>query len=324
MSEIIFSSCQLTCENSASEYFSNHRCDIGVIGGIENTFDYATRMCKIGNTTISRSESSTGWAYEKRAELDGFLLTVPDSGRVSWRTAKNNYESRRGAVFVSDQREIVLSSFSQQANYTCIFLHYDDVIRCINSLVDEAPRARVCFYNGSPDVKVGGFLANMAETVLSLPAELPLVEGPFLNHLKDSLISYTIYNIENNYSRIIRSTDTVRMPTPHCIKSTVEYINSYFSEELTLTGLAARANVSVRGLQVGFKKYRDTTIVRYIREIRLSHARKMISDTSLFLSLKQIAFACGFTNYYLFCKYYSSRFAEPPLETLRRSRTPGL
>lgn len=318
MSETVFSSCQLSTEDSVSEFFSKFRCDIDVFRGTAGRFDYSSKMCQIGKTSVSRSTSLSGWTFEQKTEFDGVLLTVPNSGRLSWSTPKGKCESRQGAVFViGPQRDLVLSTFSAQASYIRIFIQHEDIFQYLKSLTGQAPKAKVFFKNNNTDVLVGRFLTNLAETVLSASENIAIAEGPFLRHLKESLICFAIYNLENNYSQLVRSPDTAFVPTPHCIKSTIEYINSHYSEALTSTDLALQANVSIRGLQVGFKKYRNTTINNYIREVRLVNARKMIFDSSLCLSLKQIAYACGFSNYYLFCKYYALRFSEHPNDSLK-------
>lgn len=320
MSDAIFTSCQLSTEDSASEFFSRFRCNIDVIGKA-GKFDYSTKMCSMGKTSVSRSTSLTGWAFEQKPESDGVLFTVPDFGCLIWGTGKNKYESRLGAVFVIDQRDLVLSKFSPQSTYTSIFIQHEDIFRCLNTLFDQPPKAKVFFKNTNVDIQVGKFLTNIAETALSLSGKDFIAEGPFLRHLKESLIFFVLYNIDNNYSQLLRSPRVVLTPAPHSIKSVEEYINLHYSEPLTSTDLALLAGISIRSLQVGFKKFRNTTVNSYIREIRLLNARKMIFDADLFLPLKQVSHACGFSNYQLFCKYYFFRFSETPQDSIKRARS---
>lgn len=320
MNDAIFSACKLSTEDSASEFFSRFRCNINVIG-TTNNFDYSTKMCKMGNTSVSRSTSLTGWAFEQKPEFDGLLVTIPEVGRLSWGTSKNKYESTLGSIFIIDQSQLISSRFSPLSNYISIFIQHEDIFQSLKSLLDRPPKAKIHFKNSNTSAWAGRFLANLADTALSLSGNHAIAEGPFLRHLKESMISFVIYNIENNYSQLVRSPESALIPTPHSIKSTIEYIDSHYSEPLTSIDLSTQANISIRGLQEGFKKYKGTTINSYIREVRLLNARKMIFDTNLLLSIKQIAYACGFSNYYLFCKYYSLRFSEHPRDSNKRMRT---
>ncbi|CRM99449.1 MULTISPECIES: helix-turn-helix domain-containing protein [Pseudomonas] len=323
MNDAIFSACRLSTEDSASEFFSKFRCKIDIIKS-SNKFDYSTATCKIGNTSVSRSSSLTGWSFEQKPEFDGLLIQTLDAGRLTWGTPKNKYESRIGSVFVIDQRDLIFSKFSPMSNYTTIFIQHEDIFQCLKTLLDHPPKSKIHFKNSITADWVGRFLANLADTALSLSGNYCLAEGPFLSHLKESLISFAIYNIENNYSQLVRSPDSAVIPKPHSIKSTIEYIDSHYSEALTSHQLSTQANISIRGLQAGFKKYQGTTINSYIREVRLLNARKMIFDSSLLLTTKQIALACGFSNYYLFCKYYSLRFSEHPQDSNKRLRASSL
>lgn len=322
MNNATFSACRLSTEDAASEFFSRFRCNINVVG-VAKKFDYSTQMCKIGNTSVNRSTSATGWAFEQKPEFEGLLFTVTDSGRLTWETPKNKYESKLSSVFVIDQKDLILSKFSPQANYISVFVQHEDFFQCLRSLIDVPPKAKIHFKNSCTDAWAGRFLANIADTALSLSGNHSIADGPFLRHLKESLLTFAIYNLENNYSQLVRSPETAIIPTPHSIKSTMEYIDIHYSESLTSADLALQANVSIRGLQIGFKKYKNTTINNYIREVRLINARKMIFDDSLYWSLKQIAYACGFSNYYLFRKYYLMRFSEHPQDSVKRQRPPS-
>lgn len=323
MNEAIFSACRLSTEDSASEFFSRFRCKIDIIK-TSNKFDYSTKMCKMGNTSVSRSTSFTGWAFEQKPEFDGLLLTIPDTGRLTWGTSKNKYESVLGAVFVIDQSDLVLSKFAPHSDYISIFIQHEDIFQCLRTLLDQPPKVKIQFYNSNANAWVGKFLANLADTALSLSGNHFIAEGPFLSHLKESLISFAIFNIDNNYSQLVRSPESALLPKPHSIKSTIEYIDSHYAEALTSQQLSIQANISIRGLQAGFKKYKGTTINSYIREVRLLNARKMILDQNLFLTVKQIAYACGFSNYYLFCKYYLLRFSEHPQDSNKLTRALNL
>lgn len=319
MNNAIFSACRLSTEDAAGAFFSSFGYHIDIFS-VAKKFDCAKQICIIGNTSISRSTSATGWAFEQKPEFEALLFTVPDSGRLIWETPKNKYESQLGSVFVIDQKNLIHSKISPQASYISIFVLHEDMFQCLRTLIDVAPKAKINFKNSYTDAWVGRFLTNLADTALSLSGRNSIADGPFLRHLKETLLTFLIYNLDNNYSQLIRSQDTTIVPAPHSIKSTMEYIDLHFSEALTSADLALQANISIRGLQIGFKKYKNTTVNNYIRHVRLTNARKMILDDNLFWSLQQIAYACGFSNYYSFCKYYFMAFSERPQDAVKRKR----
>lgn len=322
MNKTNFSSCLLIDEDSANEFFTRHCSSIGMVSGVEKKLEYATKTCRVGDVAVSTSTSPTGWSYEKRDEWDGFLLTIPYSGTVQWVTAKSRFASEQGMLFITDQREILRSSYSANAGYSTIFIHHDELLRYLKALIDLDPKARFRFNNSKSCKTAASFLSNLSWAILSLSSGTSMCKQPLLGNLKEALISFAIHNVENNYSEMIVSPEFVYSPTPHSVKNTIQYINENFSKTLSNMDLAARVGVSIRSLQLGFKKYRQTTLVGYIREVRLINARKLIFDANSSLSTQQVARLCGFTNYYLFCKYYTLRFSEHPREAMKKAKKP--
>lgn len=317
MVDIVFSSCHLQDQDAACEFFGMHRCMINSVAGVDNRFEYATEMCRLDSTTVNLSRSSTGWSYVKRSEADGFLLTIPDIGIATWKSPEGKHESRGGTVVISDQRKVGHFSYSPLAQYISIFLDDHELLRFIATLNGVEKRSRVCFKHVTASPQVGKPLTDIARIILSSSSILRKGENLFLDYLKESLFCFALYNIENNYSQLIRSEVGIRALTPHSIKSTVDFIQVNFANALTVGSLALRAGVSIRGLQAGFKKYIGVTVIGYIREVRLKNAKAMLCDKSLLLTPKQVSELCGFSNYYVFCKYYQARFAESPIATMQ-------
>ena len=56
----------------------------------------------------------------------------------------------------------------------------------------------------------------------------------------------------------------------------------------------------------------------FVREVRLRHARDMLTDPERATNVTAIAIACGFSNLGHFAKYYHLAFGEHPSVTLRR------
>ncbi|WP_159440236.1 helix-turn-helix domain-containing protein [Pseudomonas marginalis] len=70
--------------------------------------------------------------------------------------------------------------------------------------------------------------------------------------------------------------------------------------------------MSVRALQLGFKKYRGMTPLEYIRGVRLESVNLALSDPLNLMTPKELALKAGFTNYYLFSKYFYQRYGSSP------------
>ncbi|MEV7694326.1 AraC family transcriptional regulator [Microbacterium sp. NPDC089189] len=106
---------------------------------------------------------------------------------------------------------------------------------------------------------------------------------------------------------------------PGSIRRAVAHIDSSPTVvSMTVADLAAAVGVSVRALQVGFRRTLDTTPLAYLRERRLTLARRELESAAGETSVAQIADRCGFAHHGRFAADYRRRFGESPSDTLRR------
>jgi transcriptional regulator GlxA family with amidase domain len=88
---------------------------------------------------------------------------------------------------------------------------------------------------------------------------------------------------------------------------------------ILISDVADYAHTSSRNLQIGFKRYKDTTPMRYLRMIRLGRAHKDILAASRSETWQSIAAKWGFNDTLLFAKYYLQAYQELPQQTMLKS-----
>jgi AraC-like DNA-binding protein len=90
------------------------------------------------------------------------------------------------------------------------------------------------------------------------------------------------------------------------------FIRANLSRNVSLEEIAEAAGVSVRTLQVSFKRHHDVSPMRYMRDLRLDVAREQILAGS---TITEAAFDCGIPHPGRFAQYYRSRFGHLPSST---------
>src|SRR5690606_26096836 len=100
------------------------------------------------------------------------------------------------------------------------------------------------------------------------------------------------------------------------------YIEEHAHEAISIVDMAEHAVVSSRSLFTGFRRYRNTSPMLYLKEPRLRRVNEELkrlttgSDT-----VTAVAFRWGFSHLRHFTTDYKRRFGESPSETLpRRAR----
>jgi AraC-like DNA-binding protein len=106
---------------------------------------------------------------------------------------------------------------------------------------------------------------------------------------------------------------------PSFVKRIERYIEEHAHEPISIVDMAEYAGVSSRSLFTGFRRYRNTSPMTYLKEIRLRRVNEELqrlssgSDT-----VTAVAFRWGFSHLGHFTTDYKRRFGESPSETLAR------
>lgn len=100
------------------------------------------------------------------------------------------------------------------------------------------------------------------------------------------------------------------------IKHMVTYIQSVFSETITLEQIAASANVSKSECIRCFKSRLGMTPIEYVIELRISKAMSLLSSTAL--SVSEIGQICGFESASYFTKIFKRSLGVTPSDYRKR------
>lgn len=142
-----------------------------------------------------------------------------------------------------------------------------------------------------------------------------------LAELEQSLIAAFILCNQNNYSE--RLALPVLGASGRQLHKVEEFILAHWNEALTIEDIANSISVSARSIFHGFKRRRGQSPMQFVKDVRLKHARQMLSDGASDASVTEVAFACGFGNLGHFAKDYFRAFGERPSETVRKARGLG-
>ena len=91
-----------------------------------------------------------------------------------------------------------------------------------------------------------------------------------------------------------RAIGSMERRPPHWLAQITELLHARFAENLGLREVAATVNVHASHLARVFRKFKGCTIGDYVRDLRVQHASRRISDSDD--SLADIALAAGFSD----------------------------
>lgn len=169
----------------------------------------------------------------------------------------------------------------------------------------------------SLDTKVGIQFLHMVRwiyQIVSTETDIsPLIVSQFENNIANLLLTYQ----HNNYSAEIYNDPFSVIPS--FIKKVESYIQENAHQPIAINDMAEYAGVSSRSLFIGFRKYRNTTPMRFLKEVRLQYVHEDLLRGHVGVdTVTNIALNWGFSHLGHFSTDYKRRFGNTPYETLLR------
>jgi AraC-like DNA-binding protein len=105
---------------------------------------------------------------------------------------------------------------------------------------------------------------------------------------------------------------------PATLRRAVAFIEDNAHLDITVADVAAAANVTVRAIQLAFRRHLDTTPLAYLRRVRLEHTRReLLAADPERETVTAVAYRWGFPSTSRFAAQYRAAYGVTPSSTLR-------
>ena len=106
--------------------------------------------------------------------------------------------------------------------------------------------------------------------------------------------------------------------SPATLRRAIAFIDEHAQEDIAGAEIAAAASVTIRAVQLAFRRHLDTTPPGYLRRVRLDYAhRQLAAADPQHESVTAVAYRWGFANSSRFAAYYRQAYGVLPSHTLR-------
>lgn len=139
-------------------------------------------------------------------------------------------------------------------------------------------------------------------------------------HLRQHGLTTVLFGLEHNYSAALR--DPAPLISNRAVRHAIDVIHAEEAAHLTVVDVAREVGISLRALEIGFKKQVDMSPSQYLKKARLhrAHTDLLAADTADDATVGGIAMDWGFSHAGRFSQAYRAEFGESPAATLRRRR----
>ncbi|GBH18642.1 AraC-type DNA-binding domain and AraC-containing protein [Pseudomonas syringae pv. actinidiae] len=140
-----------------------------------------------------------------------------------------------------------------------------------------------------------------------------------LKQFEATLINALIYGQPNTLQNPLSAPEPARRISPYFVKRTEEFILAHAHEPLSIEQLAEHAGVSVRTLFSGFREFRNTSPMAFLRHVRMERVHLELRNPGTD-SVTDIAMKWGVAHLGRFSQEYRKHYGELPSATLRFRR----
>jgi len=167
--------------------------------------------------------------------------------------------------------------------------------------------------------KVGTLLRYVRMLCDDLRSEASNLSHPLVaDRVASGLVSILLTSMPHNKMRAIE-TGADHAIAPFFVRRVEQFIEEHARDDIALADLTGVAGVGTRALQMGFRRFRNTTPIAYLRAVRLELARIDLANAGRRgTSVAAVANAHSFGHLGRFARAYEARFGELPSETLYR------
>lgn len=162
-----------------------------------------------------------------------------------------------------------------------------------------------CMFPEYGAVSVSGRVSLLFHQLLDLSLE----EKPFADNMPDYALSLLLMELSREYRQ---SLQTGSRQLPPVVVSVMEWIKANYYQPFTVSGLAGKFGYQADYLSSLFKKAAGISIVRYANRIRIKSAKTLLLNYEL--SIKETAYACGFSDEKYFMKVFRQSEGMTPTQ----------
>jgi AraC-like DNA-binding protein len=251
--------------------------------------------------------------------LDCYRFLMPTRSRLEAVFSNDRAACGPGRGLLVSSRIKVMRGEHGIAGVT-IFLDGPALRRHLMVLLGEPPKSDLKF---APIMDLGqGYGQSLDQYVRSAMTDLEqgaLLVNPITASLFEQFVMVGLLLAHpHNYSDKLYARS--RTVASRDVRRAIDYIEANLDEPIGFAEIAAASGIPGRTLSQHFRRFHDTTAMRYLRDVRLDKVHEALRRAEPEESILQIAGNWGFGHMGRFAAAYRKRFGEAPSETLRRRR----
>lgn len=281
------------------------------------TYGLRWHQAELVNTTLSYGNTPSSLHIECGPMSDSFRISMHEVGRMNhWVDGRQAAATAKRAVVHRPGQDLKLET----EPFALLLLSFDGpyVRQCLEQRFQRTLVAADWPTDFSMTTPAGRALRELTRWMageLDRPGSEILASDCAARGLERTLLTLFLDCVAEN-------SPADEAPTDHLSERRVrrieDWIDAHVGEPIGIEDLARVGGVSVRSVQVSFRRLRACSPMRVVLRKRLQAAHVMLNRPRPGTTVTQVATACGFFNFGRFSHQYREMFGEAPSRALAR------
>ncbi|MCC5971544.1 MAG: AraC family transcriptional regulator [Pararhodobacter sp.] len=252
-----------------------------------------------------------------------YLFQMPLSGAAAISNGKDSYCSDPSRAALLNPHRPTTMIWDEGCSQVLLQIDRAAFQAHLGQMLGGRPDQALTF-SGSCDL-TGTCGAQLRALILHLVTEADagraaLGAGSLMGHqIEAALMTGLLEAHGHNFSEALHRSHGTKV-APRLVRQAEDYMRINIDRPLGPEDVAAAVGVSTRALQYAFRRFRDTTPMAFLRQIRLERAHQDLQAARPGDSVTEIATRWGFTHFGRFAQTYRARFGCTPRQTLQDAR----
>jgi AraC-like DNA-binding protein len=286
----------------------------------ERGLDFQHRQAKIGGVAVNSLHYGAGVMISDALLPNCYLLQFTLVGECHvWQGAHHSLVPA-GSVAIINPGRAFKKAWLPGTRQLLVRIEKQLVAREFHAWTSRDDAGGIAFDVSPIDdmAKVGTLVRYVRMVCDDLRSDASDLSHPLVaDRVMSGLVSLVLASVPHNKTRAIEAAG--HTTAPFFVRRVEQFIEEHARDAIALADLTGVAGVSTRALQTGFRRFRNTTPMAYLRSIRMELARAELAQAGrLGSSVAAVALASGFAHFGRFARDYQARFGELPSETLCR------
>ncbi|WP_194922978.1 helix-turn-helix transcriptional regulator [Catenulispora pinisilvae] len=259
------------------------------------------------------------------AHRDYLAILLPIRGRLHLRHQGREFDVRAGETAgVTVSRDTMHAEFGTQASVLTLRVDVHAVELALGNLLLEPPPTDLRIQSGPVTGSARSSLTGTAELLAASHDEKdPLSPLPpvVARRIEEQILFTVLLSVDHNYRAALLGEKA--RPGRRTVREAIDLVSAEEEATWTIPELAGAVGVTVRALELGFRKELGKTPREFVREQRLlrAHDELLRAHSGDGTTVTGVAGRWGFWHAGRFATWYVERFGVRPVMTLRSATT---